>query len=242
MFWSGTAVVKRLTIALLILFLLLPAKFAPARAQDYQAEREKMVAHQIVARGVSDPLVIKTMTRTKRHLFVPERYWDMAYDDHPLPIGYGQTISQPYIVAYMTEALKLTGDEKVLEVGTGSGYQAAVLAGIVDQVYSVEIIDELHQSAKTALHDHGYDKVRLKSGDGYYGWDDQAPFDAIIVTCAADHVPPPLIKQLKEGGRLIIPVGPPGGIQTLLLVEKEQNGQVTRHDLLPVRFVPLTRR
>jgi protein-L-isoaspartate(D-aspartate) O-methyltransferase len=166
-------------------------------------------------------------------------YVGMAYADRPLPIGYGQTISQPYIVAVMTELLKLKRGDRVLEVGTGSGYQAAVLAELTGEVYSVEIIEELHKSSTEVLKQHGYDKVKTKHADGYYGWEDHAPYDAIIVTAAPDHVPQPLVKQLKDGGRLVIPVGPPGWQQTLWLIEK-QGEKVVSKSIMGVIFVPFT--
>lgn len=213
-------------------------------AQDdrFTDDREAMVRRQIEARDVKDPRVLQAMRRVPRHRFVPTPLIGAAYDDRPLPIGYGQTISQPYIVAFMTEALELTGTEKVLEIGTGSGYQAAVLAETAGEVYSVEIIPELFESAKDRLAQTGYERVRLKADDGYYGWPEAGPFDAVIVTCAAGHIPPPLMEQLKPGGRIIIPVGPPWTVQTLVLAEKSADGQVRTHSLLSVRFVPLVRR
>ena len=202
-------------------------------------ERQQMVWNQIRARGVSDEAVLTAMETVPRHEFVPAEYLDQAYADHPLPIGYGQTISQPFIVAWMTELLELESGDKVLEIGTGSGYQAAVLAELTDQVYSVEIIEELEKSAEERLQRLGYTKVKVKHADGYYGWEEHAPYDAIIVTCAPDHIPHPLVQQLKDGGRLVIPVGPPGGYQSLWLLTK-QGDQVLSHNLGGVRFVPLT--
>jgi len=204
-------------------------------------ERAEMVARQIKARGVRDGRVLAAMGRVPRHEFVPRAFLDSAYADQPLPIGYGQTISQPYIVAYMTEVLALTGREKVLEIGTGSGYQAAVLAETAGRVRSIEIIPELYAEAKGRLERLGFDKVKLKAGDGYFGWPEEGPFEAIVVTCAAGHVPPPLIEQLKPGGRMVIPVGPPMFVQTLVLVEKTAEGQVRTENLMSVRFVPLVR-
>ena len=169
-----------------------------------------MVKETIEARGVSSPGVLEAMRKVPRHRFVPKEYLDQAYEDHPLPIGYGQTISQPYIVAWMTELLDLQPGEKVLEIGTGSGYQAAVLAELEDiEVYSIEIVPELAESAMQRLKDLGYAGIRLKQGDGYYGWPEYAPFDAIIVTAAPDHLPSPLVKQLEQGGRIVIPIGSP---------------------------------
>lgn len=203
----------------------------------FAAERKKMVVDQIQRRGVNDPRVLEAMMEVPRHYFVPQDYLSEAYADHPLPIGHGQTISQPYIVALMTQSLLLQPGEKVLEVGTGSGYQAAILAELTNQVYSVEIIEPLGQQAAATLKELGYN-VHCQIGDGYYGWSEYAPFDAIIVTCAPDHVPQPLINQLKDGGRLVIPVGPPGFYQTLWLVEKEDE-QVKSTNLCGVRFVPM---
>ena len=200
-----------------------------------------MVREQIESRGVTDAQVLAAMRKVPRHEFVPERWIDSAYDDGPLPIGYEQTISQPYIVALMTELLRLTPQLKVLEVGTGSGYQAAVLAEIAGEVYSIEIIEPLATSVAERLKRLGYDKVHVKLGDGYLGWPEHAPFDAIIVTAGAEHVPPPLIEQLKPGGRMVIPIGEIPGQQSLLLVEKSADGKVTERHVTPVSFVPLTR-
>ena len=198
-----------------------------------------MVSNQIRARGVSDEAVLKAMETVPRHEFVPPKYLGQAYADHPLPIGYGQTISQPFIVAWMTELLEIGEGDKVLEIGTGSGYQAAVLAEITDQVYSMEIIEELEKSGEERLKRLGYTKVNVKHADGYFGWEEHAPYDAIIVTCAPDHIPQPLIQQLKDGGRMVLPVGPPGGYQSLWLITK-QGDQVLSKNLGGVRFVPLT--
>lgn len=215
--------------------------FFPSFAQDAnQKKRAAMVKYQIEDRGVRDEAVLKAMRLVPRHLFVPESYQGRAYDDGPLPIGYGQTISQPYIVAYMTEAIQPQPGFRVLEVGAGSGYQAAVLAEIVDKVYTIEIVGELGRQARARLNKMGYDNVEVRIGDGYYGWKEYAPFDAIIVTAAAEFIPPPLLEQLKPGGKMIIPIGSPFMVQTLMLVEKE--GKKTRtHSLFPVRFVPFTR-
>lgn len=202
--------------------------------------REKMV-ELIKSRGIKDERVISAMLKVPRHLFVDKSQWGSAYDDRPLPIGYGQTISQPYIVALMTESLEIKKGEKVLEIGTGSGYQAAILAELTDKVYSVEIIEELGKRADRVLKSLGY-KVRIKIGDGYNGWEEYAPFDAIIVTCAPDHVPPPLIQQLKIGGRMVIPVGPTGLYQTLWLIKKEKEDKLIYKNLGDVLFVPLVRR
>lgn len=202
--------------------------------------REKMV-ELIKSRGIKDERVISAMLKVPRHLFVDKSQWGSAYDDRPLPIGFGQTISQPYIVALMTESLEIKKGEKVLEIGTGSGYQSAILAELTDKVYSVEIIEELGKRADRVLKSLGY-RVRIKIGDGYNGWEEYAPFDAIIVTCAPDHVPPPLIQQLKIGGRMVIPVGPPGLYQTLWLIKKEKEDKLIYKNLGDVLFVPLVRR
>jgi protein-L-isoaspartate(D-aspartate) O-methyltransferase len=204
----------------------------------FAEKRHQMVETQIKARGVTDERVLAAMEKVPRHLFVPQQYIDEAYADHPLPIGYGQTISQPYIVAYMTELLNLKPGDKVLEIGTGSGYQAAILAEITDKVYTVEIIPELARSAEERLKRLGYENVKVLNADGYYGWEEYAPYDAIIVTCAPDHIPQPLVQQLKDGGRMVIPVGSPGGYQTLTLVEKV-GGEVKTYSMLWVLFVPM---
>ena len=183
--------------------------------------------------------VLDAMARVPRHEFVPERVRDLAYEDRPLPIGYGQTISQPYIVALMTDLLRPRAGDRVLEVGTGSGYQAAVLAELGLDVATIEIVPELGRTAKARLGRLGYD-VRTKIGDGYHGWDEHAPFDGLLVTAAASHIPPPLVRQLKPGGRMVVPVGPPFMVQQLVLVTKDHDGSVRTRQLLPVRFVPLT--
>lgn len=213
-----------------------------AASEDAQhaARREAMVASQIAARGVADPAVLRAMATVKRHLFVPEAYLADAYADRPLPIGYGQTISQPYIVAYMTEIIRPRSDHRVLEIGAGSGYQAAILAEIVQKVFTIEIIPELGSAARERLGKLGFQNAEVRIADGYDGWPEQAPFDAIVVTAAAEHVPPPLLKQLKDGGRMIIPVGSPFFVQTLTLVEKK-GGRITTAQLMPVRFVPFRR-
>lgn len=205
-------------------------------------ERTRLVDRYIRGQGVREPNTLKAMLTVPRHAFVPERDSKRAYADHPLPIGYNQTISQPYIVAYMTQTLRLDPNDKVLEIGTGSGYQAAVCAEIAKEVYSIEIVKPLAKSAKKRLKDLGYRNVTLKAGDGYFGWDEHAPFDKIIITCAAGFVPPPLIKQLKPGGRMILPVGSPYFGQNLKLIEKDEQGDIKSKRLLPVRFVPMTGR
>jgi len=207
---------------------------------NFRNQRAAMVQNQIMARGVKDVRVISSMMSVPRHQFVPHQYIKSAYDDSPLPIGHGQTISQPFIVAYMTEVLNLNEASTVLEIGTGSGYQTAVLSPIVQKVYSIEIIPELAGTAAERLKRLGYDNVEIGVGDGYYGWTQYAPYDAVIVTAAAGHIPPPLLEQLKKNGRMVIPVGGSFLFQNLVLVEKDKTGHITTRNLLPVRFVPLT--
>jgi protein-L-isoaspartate(D-aspartate) O-methyltransferase len=200
-----------------------------------------MVLETIERRGITDKDVLDAMRTVPRHLFVSESERDYAYGDYPLPIGYGQTISQPYIVALMTELLELKEGDKVLEIGTGSGYQAAVLAEISGiEVYTIEIIPQLAESAQQHLESLGYTQVHSKQGDGYYGWPEHSPFDAIIVTAAPDHVPQPLADQLAEGGRMVIPVGPPGGYQTLWKFVKQPDGELRAFNMGGVAFVPFT--
>lgn len=196
-----------------------------------------MVERQIRARGISTPAVLEALAAVPRHRFVPAELAPRAYDDTPLPIGYDQTISQPYVVAFMTEAAALTPDTKVLDIGTGSGYQAAVLAEIVGQVYSIEIVPDLAERSRRLLADLGYGNVQVRTGDGYRGWPDEAPFDAIVVAAAPDHVPPALVEQLAVGARLVIPVG--RFTQEILIVTKTADGSTTEA-VLPVRFVPMT--
>lgn len=207
----------------------------------FKKKREELVLQSIEERGVKDKAVLKSMRTVKRHLFVPQNSVANAYDDRPLPIGYGQTISQPYIVAYMTEVINPKPEYKVLEIGTGSGYQAAVLAEIVKEVYTIEIIPELGNSASARLKKLGYNNVNVKVSDGYFGWKEHGPYDAIMVTAAAEFVPPPLIEQLKEGGKIVIPIGSPFMNQNLMLIEKKGK-KITTKSLLPVVFVPFTRR
>lgn len=199
--------------------------------------RLRMVDNQIADRGVSDRNVLEAMRRIPRHRFMPQDVAHMAYEDHPVPIGYEQTISQPYIVGYMTEQLRLKPEHRVLEIGTGSGYQAAVLAEIAKEVYTIEIVEPLARHAGTLLKDLGYSNVHVRAGDGYRGWPEAAPFDAIIVTAAPDHVPPALIEQLAVGGRLVIPVG--RDYQEMTVITKTDHG-VTREETIAVRFVPMT--
>jgi protein-L-isoaspartate(D-aspartate) O-methyltransferase len=203
----------------------------------YAENRERMVETQIESRGVKDRLVLEAMREVPRHLFVPGGLRDQAYTDGPLPIGEGQTISQPYIVALMTELLGLKGGERVLEIGTGSGYQAAVLAEIVDEVYSIEIICSLAESAETRLKEMGYRNITVRCADGYQGWKEHAPFDGVMVTAAPDHIPQPLVDQLKVGGRLVIPVG--DVFQELMVITKTETG-TKKMNVIPVRFVPMT--
>ncbi|TSA49385.1 MAG: protein-L-isoaspartate(D-aspartate) O-methyltransferase [Nitrosomonadales bacterium] len=186
------------------------------------------------------PQVLAALEKVPRHRFVPPAQQRYAYDNRPLPIGYGQTISQPFVVAYMTDLLQLGRNDKVLEIGTGSGYQAAILGELVQEVYSIEIVEPLAARATEALRMNGYSNVQVRAGDGYYGWPEHAPFDAIIVTAAASHVPPPLVQQLKRGGRMAIPLGSGFLPQHVVLVEKDMQGRVRTHELLPVQFVPLT--
>ena len=221
-----------------ILFLILALGFQ--EQPDYKTAREKMVDSQIKTRGIYDRATLAAMRNVPRHKFVPTNLMASAYLDTPLPIGYGQTISQPYIVAFMTEIIKPNKDFKVLEIGTGSGYQAAVLARIVDSVYTIEIIESLFIQAKKRLNTLNYHNIMIRNADGYYGWQEAGPFDAIVVTAAAEFVPPPLIEQLKDGGKMIIPVGTPFTTQQLLLIEKKGD-KIKTKNLMFVRFVPFTR-
>lgn len=200
--------------------------------------REEMVRSQLLSRGITSKEVLEAFRKVPRHLFVPLLYRPLAYADQPLPIGEGQTISQPYIVAYMTETLGLRPEEKVLEVGTGSGYQAAILAEMDIAVYSIELLPSLLENARKVLTSLGYLNIHLKSGNGYRGWEEYAPFDGILVTCAPAAIPPALKEQLAEGGRMVIPVGDQGSVQYLYLLEK-QNGRIRQKNILPVRFVPM---
>ena len=208
--------------------------------KDTATARFKMVERQIVGRGVRSNLVLDAMCQVPREAFLPDRLREFAYDDTPLPIAEGQTISQPYIVALMTDLLQTQPEQHVLEIGTGSGYQAAVLSQLVTQVYSIEIIEELGKSTAQLLDRLGYENIETRIADGYDGWPDQAPFDSIIVTAAISHIPPPLVQQLKKGGRMIIPVGTRFQTQYLTLVDKDMQGTVTTRQILPVSFVPFT--
>ena len=224
----------------MMVFLMVACSYSQENMNDtYDRQRLSMVTRQIEARGIRDSEVLHAMRVVERHRFVPESYRSSAYGDHPLPIGDGQTISQPYIVALMTELLELDKTDKVLEVGTGSGYQAAILAEICDTVYSIEIFESLYKRSGKLLKELGYDKVFLKHGDGYQGWPMHAPFDGIIVTCAPTHIPPALEAQLAEGGRMIIPTGNEY-YQELILIRKKE-GKLVREESIPVRFVPMIR-
>jgi len=215
--------------------------FTCAPPEDYKTQREQLVEEHIIEEGITDPAVIKSMRTVHREEFVPENLKKSASLNIPLPIGYGQTISQPYIVALMTELLTVDENDRVLEIGTGSGYQAAVLAYIVKEMYTVEIIKPLAQRAQNTFQRLQYTNISGKFGDGYYGWEEFSPYDAIIVTAAVDHIPPPLLAQLKAGGKMCLPVGEPYFTQILKVVEKTKHGQIRVYDILPVRFVPFTR-
>lgn len=225
---------------------LISFKIKPLQADEYTALREMMVETQIKnppyylnRLGIKDNSILGAMLAVPRHRFVTDRYLANAYEDRPLPIGEGQTISQPYIVALMCEKLSLKPTDRVLEVGTGSGYHAAVISKMAKEVFTVEIIPSLGKNAEKILKEDGYDNVKAKIGDGYYGWEEHSPFDAIVVTAAATHIPPPLIKQLKPGGRMVIPVGGEFQVQNLMLVRKNPDGTVKTESICPVRFVPL---
>ncbi len=205
----------------------------------YDIERKAMVSNQLVPRGIKDPATLKAMQNVSREQFIPETMKPYAYRDSPLSIGYGQTISQPYIVAFMTQILALNSEDKVLEIGTGSGYQAAVLGEIVKSVYTIEIVNELGALAKKTLETLGYDNVITRIGDGYNGWEEEAPFNAIIVTAGIKTIPQPLLDQLAEGGRMIIPIGPSNQRNLVLVTKKE--GKIKTKKVLPVRFVPFVR-
>lgn len=228
----------RLVTPVLLLYMLIPMV---ASAVNYRNERERLVKNHIIGAGIKDTETIRSMRTVPREKFVPPELRKHAYANQPLPIGYGQTISQPYIVALMTELLSVDEDDRVLEIGTGSGYQAAILAVIAQEVFTIEIIEPLGIAASKRLTELGYENIHTRIGDGYYGWEDQAPFDAIIVTAAADHIPPPLLKQLSPGGRMCIPVGQPYYPQILKLITRDREGNFTVHDIIPVRFVPFTR-
>lgn len=225
---------------LIIAIVLLSGILAFQETDQFSSAREQMVSSQIVARGISHQATLQAMRKVPRHLFVPASYASEAYSDRPLPIGYNQTISQPLIVAHMTELARPAKGKKALEIGTGSGYQAAVLAEIVDSVYTIEIVPELARESEARLRMLGYRNIVVRSGDGYKGWPEHAPFDIILVTAAADHIPEPLKEQLAEGGRLIMPVGNPATVQQLIVLTKRK-GKITEQRLETVRFVPLKR-
>jgi protein-L-isoaspartate(D-aspartate) O-methyltransferase len=224
---------------LILFFISLAEADTVSDSPEFQEARNQLVAKHIKAKGISDPHVLAAMQAVPRHCFVPPDLSSVAYADRALPIGEGQTISQPYVVALMTEILELAKDSRVLEIGTGSGYQAAVLARIVNAVYSIEIKEKLYHRASKTLKSLGYNNVKTRHGDGYFGWPQAAPFDAIMITAAIDHIPPPLIKQLKEGGRLALPLGNPFSYQNLVLVTKQGNDLIVKQ-ITGVLFVPMT--
>jgi len=212
-----------------------------APQESFEQLRQTMVERQLVSRGIADRRVLDALRRVPRHLFVPEQFRRLAYEDHPLPIGLEQTISQPYIVALMTELARVANDHTVLEIGTGSGYQAAVLSVLARRVYSIEYLAPLGEAARKRLTELGYNNVEVKIGDGYQGWPERQPFDAILVTAASEEVPQPLIDQLKPGGTLVIPVGRQADTQMLQVLEKDSRGKIARKNTIPVRFVPLVK-
>ncbi len=243
--WSVIRAIR--TVAATLLLALTGA--ASVGARDFASERRQLTDEIRALAGqtatgaapkVFDERVMRVMAQVPRHEFVPPEQLSFAYENRPLPIGHGQTISQPYIVALMTELARAQPGHKVLEIGTGSGYQAAVMAKLASKVYTVEIVEPLGQSARERLRTLGYDNVQVRLGDGYHGWEEHAPYDAILVTAAASHVPPPLIRQLKPGGRMVVPVGAAFMVQQLMLVEKNADGTVATRQILPVVFVPLT--
>jgi protein-L-isoaspartate(D-aspartate) O-methyltransferase len=226
---------------ILLSLLLLGLQLAAKSEGSYTAAREKMIKEQILERGITDQRLLNALLKVKRHLFVAPPYQRQAYGDFPLPIEAGQTISQPYIVAIMTTVIAPDYKKKVLEIGTGSGYQAAVLAELVREVYTIEIIPTLARSSKELLQGLGYSNIHFRTGNGYLGWPEAAPFDGIIVTCAPDHIPAALIEQLAVGGRMVIPISYSTSVQDLLLVEKLANGKLKKTNLIPVLFVPMIR-
>jgi len=237
--WGWFAYMGRSLYISLVACLFLLSEGGSSASDEFATKRQWMVATDIAARGIKDERVLHAMAKVERHLFVDESQQKSAYEDHPLPIGEGQTISQPYVVALMTEALGLTGKERVLEIGTGSGYQAAVLACLAKEVYTIEIRESLYEKAVKRLRALGYSNVHVKHDDGYFGWEVYAPYDAIMVTASANHIPPPLLAQLKEGGRLIVPLGSTIFYQNLTLVRKEKGRHLVK-ELGEVRFVPMT--
>lgn len=238
---------KKSLVSFLLIIFSLPTLLAaqsgdgsPPDFSERQNDRNEMVEEQLIPRDISDDEVLQAMREVPRHLLVPEPLRSRAYNDSPLPIGHGQTISQPYIVAFMTQTLNLEYGDKVLEIGTGSGYQAAVLSHITPNVYTIEIVEALGKRAKKDLYELGYTNIEMKIGDGYYGWEEHAPFDGIVVTAAPENIPDPLIQQLKPGGTLVIPIGEPGKIQTFMKVTKSESGEIQKERLMAVRFVPMT--
>ena len=225
----------------IILSFILLFSFPPIDQDEYQQKRNQMVKQQIAARGIDHKPTLDAMRKVQRHKLIPEKLLPLAYEDTPLPIGLEQTISQPYMVAFMTQAIQPKAGMKVLEIGTGSGYQAAVLAEIVDSVYTIETVEPLAKRAKSKLDEMGYSNIRYKVGDGFHGWEEHAPFDAILVTAAPEEIPPKLLEQLKPGGKMVIPVGKTNN-QQLRVVEKQKNGKIKTQNVMPVRFVPFTRR
>ena len=239
----------RIIVCVLGLVLLWPAQALAGSDRDYERQRAELIQEieeevrltsESIGRDQFDPRVLQAMAAVERHRFVPRKHRDQAYENRPLPIGFGQTISQPYIVALMTDLLDPAPGDTVLEVGTGSGYQAAVLARLVKEVVSIEIIPELARQARDRFQRLGLENIKAVTGDGYFGYPEAAPYEAIVVTAAGDHIPPPLIEQLKPGGRMVLPVGGPFSVQQLTLVSKAGDGTVRTEHLLPVRFVPLT--
>ena len=235
---------KKSLVFILIVFLVFYLTISAQEKEEsieaiFTQKRQNMVLNQLKSRDIINPEVLQAMLTVPRHQFIDEHIRESAYNDYPLAIGEGQTISQPYIVALMTQLLELKGDEKVLEIGTGSGYQAAVLAEIVEEIYTVEIYESLSKKSEKLLTDLGYQNIKFKVGDGYHGWEEHAPYDAIIVTCAPDHVPPSLLQQIKDdGGRIVIPVGGIWMVQTLMKIEKTE-GQIKSKGIPGVRFVPM---
>jgi len=235
--------IKSIKILMIIFLIFIFCDFCRAdlknQQETYDEQRREMVTKQLERRGISDERVLQAMREVPRHLFIDERYQHLAYADHPLPIDAEQTISQPYIVGLMTEAADIEKGDRVLEIGTGSGYQAAVLAHLTEEVYTVEIIKELAEKAEKTLQKLGYTQVKVKWGDGNFGWEEHAPYDAVIVTCASKQVPSVLFDQLKEGGKMVIPLESYPSFQMLALIEKKQ-GKPVKKEILPVRFVPMT--
>jgi protein-L-isoaspartate(D-aspartate) O-methyltransferase len=229
--------VERFFVLIAVLLPACPAAKSP-QPGDLTAQRQAMVEQQIEARGISDPATLAALRTVPRHEFLPMRLRSEAYADYPLPIGHGQTISQPFIVAFMTEAIRPQAGEKILEIGAGSGYQAAILAQMGAEVYTIEIVEPLAEMARQTLERLGYKNARVKSGDGFRGWQEHAPFDAIIVTCAPDKIPAPLVEQLRDGGRMIIPVG--SGMNQELVLLRKTGDKIEKQSVLPVRFVPMT--